>query len=62
MSMFDKAKEAMGNNPDKVEQGIDKAEEFGKNKFVDHSDKIEQGADKARDFADRQGGDQEQER
>lgn len=62
MSMFDKAKEAMGNNSDKVEQGIDKAEELGKNKFGDHADKIEQGADKARDFAGRQGGDEDQPR
>lgn len=62
MSMFDKAKEAMGNNPDKVDQGIDKAEEFGKDKFGDHADKIEQGADKARDFAGRQGGDQDEQR
>jgi len=54
MGVFDKAKEAVQNNPDKAEQGIDKAEEAGKNKFGDHADQIEKGADKARDFVGKQ--------
>lgn len=60
MGVFDKAKEAMSNNPDKVDQGIDKAEETAKGRFGEHSDQIDKGADKAREYVDRQDGQQGQ--
>ena len=50
MSLFDKAKEAIGNNPDKAEQGIDKAADAAKSKFGDHADKVDQASDKAKDY------------
>ncbi|MBN6039740.1 antitoxin [Amycolatopsis sp. 195334CR] len=50
MSLFDKAKEAIGNNPDKAEQGIDKASDAAKSKFGDHADKVDQASDKAKDY------------
>lgn len=60
MSMFDKAKEAMGNHSDKVGEGIDKASDAAKDRFSGHDEQIDKAADKARDFAGNQGGDQEQ--
>jgi hypothetical protein len=59
MSLFDKAKEALGNNPDKADQGIDKAAEAAKGRFGEHADKIDQGSDKAKDFLHKQGGGQQ---
>ena len=56
MSLFDKAKEALGNNPDKAEQGIDKVSEVAKEKFGDHADKIDQASGKAKDYLRQQGG------
>lgn len=50
MSLFDKAKEALGKNPDKTEQGIDKAADAAKSKFGDHADKVDQASDKAKDY------------
>ncbi|QFU90287.1 antitoxin [Amycolatopsis sp. YIM 10] len=50
MSLFDKAKEAIGKNPDKAEQGIDKAADAAKSKFGDHADKVDQASDKAKDY------------
>ncbi|WP_020416677.1 antitoxin [Amycolatopsis sp. ATCC 39116] len=51
MNMFDKAKDAMGKNPDKTDQGIDKAAEAAKGRFGEHADKIDQASQKAKDFA-----------
>ncbi|AIJ22089.1 MULTISPECIES: antitoxin [Amycolatopsis] len=50
MNMFDKAKDALGKNPDKADQGIDKAAEAAKGRFGEHSDKIDQASEKAKDF------------
>ncbi|AXB42753.1 antitoxin [Amycolatopsis albispora] len=50
MNLFDKAKEAIGNNPDKAEQGIDKAADAAKSRFGDHADKVDQASDKAKDY------------
>jgi hypothetical protein len=55
MNLFDKAKEALGKNPDKADQGIDKAADFAKSKYGDHADKIDEAAEKAKGFARNQG-------
>ncbi|HEY3708922.1 MAG TPA: antitoxin [Amycolatopsis sp.] len=62
--MFDKAKEKIqefaGHNPDKVEQGVDKAAQFADEKTGGkHSDQINQGADKLKERFNG-GGDQQQ--
>lgn len=49
MSLFDKAKEKLSANKDKVEQGLEKAGDKAKEKFSEHSDKIDQGVQKAKD-------------
>ncbi|OXM73027.1 MULTISPECIES: antitoxin [Amycolatopsis] len=51
MNMFDKAKDALGKNPDKADQGIDKVAEAAKDRFGQHADKIDQASQKAKDFA-----------
>ncbi|GHE92698.1 hypothetical protein GCM10017786_26710 [Amycolatopsis deserti] len=51
MNMFDKAKDALSKNPDKADQGIDKAAEAAKDRFGEHADKIDQASQKAKDFA-----------
>jgi hypothetical protein len=56
MSFMDKAKEALGKNPDKANEGVDKASEFAKSKFGDHGDQIDQGSGKVKDFINKQGG------
>jgi hypothetical protein len=55
VNLFDKAKEAMGKNPDKADQGIDKAADAAKSKWGEHGDKIDQAAEKAKGFARQQG-------
>jgi ABC-type transporter Mla subunit MlaD len=55
MSFLDKAKEALGKNSDKANEGVDKAAEFAKSKFGDHGDQIDQASDKAKDFVNKQG-------
>jgi len=50
MNMFDKAKEALGKNPDKADQGIDKAAEAAKDRYGEHGDQIDQASQKAKDF------------
>jgi hypothetical protein len=55
MNLFDKAKEALGKNPDKAEQGINKAADLAKSKYGDHADKIDEAAEKAKGFAPKQG-------
>jgi hypothetical protein len=56
MSLFDKAKEALSSNSDKVGEGVDKASEFAKSKFEGHDDQIDQASGKAKDYLNKQGG------
>jgi hypothetical protein len=50
MGIFDKAKDALGDNLDKVENGIDKAAEFVDDRTGGaHTDHISSGADLAKD-------------
>jgi hypothetical protein len=50
MGIFDKAKDALGDNPDQVEGGIDKAAEFADERTGGtHADQIDSGADMAKD-------------
>jgi uncharacterized protein YjbJ (UPF0337 family) len=59
MSLFDKAKEALSNNSDKVGEGVDKASEFAKSRFDGQDDKIDQASGKVKDYLGKQaGGDQ----
>lgn len=53
--LADKAKDALSEHGDKVEQGLDKAAEFAKSKFEGHSDKIDTVVDKAKGFIGDQG-------
>ncbi|WP_424186380.1 antitoxin [Actinokineospora sp. G85] len=54
-----KAKEALGKNPDKVDQGVDKAGEAAKGRFGQHSDKIDSATQKAKEHLRRTGGNQQ---
>src|SRR5215213_6678254 len=50
MGIFDKAKDALGDNLDKVEGGIDKAADFVNDRTGGgHTDQISSGADLAKD-------------
>ena len=50
MGIFDKAKDALGDNLDKVESGIDKAADFVDDRTGGaHADQISSGADLAKD-------------
>ena len=50
MGIFDKAKDALGDNLDKVESGIDKAADFVNDRTGGaHTDQISSGADLAKD-------------
>ncbi|WP_156757122.1 antitoxin [Actinokineospora pegani] len=55
-----KAKEALGKNPDKAEQGVDKAGEAAKGRFGQHSDKIDSATEKAKEHLRRTGGNDQQ--
>ncbi|GHF82548.1 hypothetical protein FHX82_004682 [Amycolatopsis bartoniae] len=55
MSLFDKAKEALGQHPDQADQGIDKAADAAKGKWGEHGDQIDKAAQKAKDFSRQQG-------
>ncbi|HTI22135.1 MAG TPA: antitoxin [Kutzneria sp.] len=57
----DKAKDAVGQHGDKVDEGIDKAGQFVDEKTGNkHSDQINQGADKAKEGLRNWGGGGEQ--
>lgn len=45
-----KAQQALDDNADKIESGIDKASDFAKSKFGQHAAKIDDVASKAKDF------------
>ena len=50
MGIFDKAKDALGDNPDQVESGIDKAADFADDRTGGaHTDQISSGADLAKE-------------
>lgn len=57
--LADKAKDALGEHGDKVEQGLDKAAEFAKSKFEGQSDTIDSVVDKAKGFIGQQEGQEE---
>ena len=50
MGIFDKAKDALGGNPDQVESGIDRAADFADERTGGtHADQIDSGADLAKE-------------
>ncbi|MDQ0377825.1 antitoxin [Amycolatopsis thermophila] len=51
-----KAQQALDQNADKIESGIDKASGFAKSKFGQHSSKIDNVTTKAKDFLHKQSG------
>jgi hypothetical protein len=52
MGIFDKAKDLAAENPDAIDQGIDKAADFADEKTGgQYGDQIDQGADFAKDHA-----------
>jgi hypothetical protein len=53
MGIFDKAKDAVSGNKDKVKQGIDKGADVARDKAGEHADKVQQGADMAKDQVDK---------
>ena len=52
-----KAKDALKEHGDKIEQGLDKAGDFAKDRFGKHSEKIDQATGKAKEFLDKNKGD-----
>jgi MT0933-like antitoxin protein len=46
MGFMDKAKEALDQHDDKVDQGLDKAGEAAKGRFAGHDEQIDQGVDR----------------
>lgn len=67
MSMMDKLKDMVGKNPDKAQQGLDKASDYADEKTGGkYSDKIDKATEKGQEYIDSsgqqgQGGDQGQE-
>ena len=60
MGILDKIKGLVSGNADKVDDGIDKAAEFAKDKVPDaHDDKVDMAADKAKDIVEDLGGEEE---
>ncbi|WP_405056672.1 antitoxin [Kribbella sp. NBC_01505] len=58
MGIFDKAKDALGEHSDKVDEGIDKAGDFADEKTGgEHADKIDKGQEFAKDRLSGLGGD-----
>ncbi len=51
-----KAQQALGQNADKIEHGLDKASGFAKSKFGQHSGKIDNVTSKAKDLLHKQSG------
>ena len=50
MGIFDKAKDLLGDHPDKVDQGIDKVGDYADDRTGGkYSDKIDQGQDTVKD-------------
>ncbi|MFC9690525.1 antitoxin [Kribbella sp. NPDC056951] len=61
MGIFDKAKDALGEHGDKVDEGIDKAGDLADEKTGgEHADKIDQGQEFAKDRLGSLGGDDQQ--
>lgn len=53
MGIFDKAKDLVGDNADKIEDGIDQVAEMAKDKVPEaHGDKVDMVADKAKDVVE----------
>jgi hypothetical protein len=50
MGFMDKAKEALNQHDDKVDQGLDKAGEAAKGRFAGHDEKIDQGVDRLQEM------------
>lgn len=51
-----KAQDALGQNAEKIEEGLDKASGFAKSKLGQHSDKIDTVTGKAKDFLHKSAG------
>jgi hypothetical protein len=51
---FGDIKDKLGEQKDKIEEGIDKAADFVKDKVSGHDDQIDTGAEKAKDFVEEQ--------
>lgn len=61
MGWLSKAKNLVGKNADKIEDGIDMAADMAKDKLPDeHDDKVDMAADKAHDLLDKLDGDEEE--
>lgn len=53
MSLFDKAKKAIDDNEQKVDQALDKAGDAAKKRFSGHDGQIDKAVDKAQDMTGR---------
>lgn len=59
--MFDKAKEKLSENSDKVNDGLDKAKESADEKTGGkYSDQLDKGQEKVQGYVDEQGSDRDQ--
>lgn len=59
MGFLDKIKGLVSKNADKVEDGLDKAGDFAKDKLPDqHDAKVDSAVDKAKDLVDKVDGDE----
>ena len=60
MGFLDKIKGLVGQNADKVEDGLDKAADFAKDKLPDeHDGKVDSAVDAAKDMLDKVDGDED---
>ena len=60
MGLMDNAKDALGNNPDKVSQGVEKGGDFVDDKTGGkYADKVDQGQEFAKERFGGEGGDQD---
>jgi hypothetical protein len=50
MGFMDKARELVDQHDDKVDQGLDRAGEMGKERFAGHDEHIDQGVDKLQEM------------
>ncbi len=53
MGLIDKAKDLLGDNKEKVKDGIDTAADAVADKAGDHADKVEKAAEVAKDAVDK---------
>ncbi|GAB2919082.1 antitoxin [Rhodococcus aerolatus] len=53
MSLFDKAKKAIDDNEEKVDQALDKVGDAAKKRFAGHDAQIDEAVDKAQEMTGR---------